>query len=183
MRENCRIILRSRIFRQQPGRINLRCPANLSDAFFRFLLPPHHILCFELVLRTRIRLLQIFEICVGNVQKILQAIALLERRFHHGEFLARQRAQAAQYVKMIQQPLAPTPAGIGAASEDPAHPCCSVQSEAIRLPLSTLETTAGVSGASDRVSYQFSKWPRCRGNFKTVSSVRRVCCANSGTVR
>src|SRR5579862_1034730 len=63
------------------------------------------------------------------------------------------------------------------------HPCCNVQREAIKLPLSTEETNQGASGCKVRVSYQLNRWPRYFLRPATLAKVRSVCSANSGKVR
>ena len=51
-------------------------------------------------------------------------------------------------------------------------PWASAMSAAARLPLSTVETYRGWSGASVAVSYQFRKWPWCRSRPSSVVSVQ-----------
>ncbi len=53
------------------------------------------------------------------------------------------------------------------------QPCPNVRRHAARLPLSTVETYRGGSGARLRVSYQFIKWPRYRSSFSMLSKVAR----------
>src|ERR1700722_10156854 len=62
-------------------------------------------------------------------------------------------------------------------------PCCRVQSEASKFPLSTEETNWGANGGRVRVSYQFRTCPPCFFRLDTVANVLRDCAANSGTVR
>src|SRR3984957_999319 len=51
------------------------------------------------------------------------------------------------------------------------------------FPLSTEENNWGDRGSRVRVFYQLRKWPRCLGMPASVSSVCRVSCNISGTVR